>query len=284
LIDIGLPLKKYVSGKIFRGVLTGLNKAFVIDAKTRDTLINEDPKCEEIIKPFLLGRNIKRYMPLKPEEFLIFIPKGWTRKHMDSSTNPWVCFKSTYPAIANRLEPYSEMGKKRYDKGEFWWELRACEYYNEFEKQKIMLPDISLRGNFTLDETGYMYCVNTSYIIGSSDKYLLGILNSFLMIFFYKNLSSSYRGAYLRYIYQYMIQMPIKKIDLDNPDDVEKHDKMVKLVEMMLDLHKQLAAAKIPDEKTRIQRQIDATDKQIDNLVYDLYGLTDEEIAIVESY
>jgi len=57
---------------------------------------------------------------------------------------------------------------------------------------------------------------------------------------------------------------------------------MVKLVEQMLDLHKQLVAAKIPDEKTKIQRQIDTTDKQIDNLVYDLYGLTEEEIKIVE--
>ena len=57
---------------------------------------------------------------------------------------------------------------------------------------------------------------------------------------------------------------------------------MVKLVERMLGLHKRLSAAKIPDEKTQIQRQIDVTDKQIDKLVYDLYGLTEEEIKIVE--
>jgi hypothetical protein len=70
--------------------------------------------------------------------------------------------------------------------------------------------------------------------------------------------------------------------DFDNSDDNRIHTKMVGLVEQMLDLHKQLAAAKIPDEKTRIQRQIDTTDKQIDKLVYDLYGLTEEEIKIVE--
>ena len=76
--------------------------------------------------------------------------------------------------------------------------------------------------------------------------------------------------------------MPIKTIDFDNPVDVKKHDKMVKLVERMLDLHKKLAAAKVPAEKTRIQRQINNTDNQIDKLVYDLYNLTPEEITIVE--
>ena len=63
---------------------------------------------------------------------------------------------------------------------------------------------------------------------------------------------------------------------------LSKSHKMVKLVERMLDLHKRLSKAKVPAEKTRIQRQITTTDKQIDKLTYDLYNLTEEEIAIVE--
>ena len=63
---------------------------------------------------------------------------------------------------------------------------------------------------------------------------------------------------------------------------LHKHAKMVKLVERMLDLHKRLTKAKVPDDKTRLQRQINTTDKQIDKLVYDLYNLTEEEIKIVE--
>ena len=282
LIEGGVPLEKYVNGKIFRGVLTGLNKAFVIDAQTKHTFTQKDPKNAELIKPFLMGRNIKRYMPTKIERFLIFMPKGWTREKSGEVKNAWRWLKDTHPAIANYLAPYQAAAENRCDKGEYWWELRACAYYDEFEKPKIMLPDISLRGNFTLDETGDMYCVNTSYIVGTADKYLLGILNSSLITFFYKNLSPSYRGGYLRFIYQYLIEMPIKTIDFDNPVDVKKHDKMVKLVERMLDLHKKLAAAKVPAEKTRIQRQINNTDNQIDKLVYDLYNLTPEEITIVE--
>jgi hypothetical protein len=77
-------------------------------------------------------------------------------------------------------------------------------------------------------------------------------------------------------------QLPIRTVNFSDPTDKARHDRMVKLVEQMLLLHKLLAAAKTPDEKTRIRRQIDATDHQIDNLVYELYGLTEKEVQIVE--
>jgi len=145
-----------------------------------------------------------------------------------------------------------------------------------------MLPDISIRGNFTLDDKGEFYCVNTAYIISSSDIYLLGILNSSLITFIYKNISSSYRGGYLRFIYQYLVELPIRIINFSDASDKAHHDRMVELVERMLLLHKQLVTAKTSHDKTAIQRQIDATDQEIDRLVYELYGLTEEEIRIVE--
>ena len=82
--------------------------------------------------------------------------------------------------------------------------------------------------------------------------------------------------AYLRFFGQYLEQFPVRKLNK------AAHDRMVKLVDRMLDLHKQLAAAKSPIDKERIPRDIEATDRQIDKLVYKLYGLTDGEIAIVE--
>lgn len=80
----------------------------------------------------------------------------------------------------------------------------------------------------------------------------------------------------------YVSQLPIRTIDSSNPEDVAKHDKMVSLVEQMLELHKKLGNAKPSNEKEMIQRRVDASDSEIDRLVYDLYGLTDEEIKIVE--
>ena len=77
--------------------------------------------------------------------------------------------------------------------------------------------------------------------------------------------------------------MPVPEIDLSNPSGRFRHDPMAQLAEQMLSLHKQLAAAKTPQDQTVLQRQIDAADRQIDQLVYELYGLTDAEIKIVEA-
>ncbi len=79
-----------------------------------------------------------------------------------------------------------------------------------------------------------------------------------------------------------LLNYAIRPIDFTSPTDVARHDQMVALVERMLDLHTKLAAEQMPHVKTVLQRQIEATDRQIDLLVYELYGLTDEEIAIVE--
>ena len=83
-------------------------------------------------------------------------------------------------------------------------------------------------------------------------------------------------------IYQYMTQLPIRQIDFTNATDKTRHDRMVELVERMVGLHKALPSARTDHDKTLLQRQIAATDKQIDRLVYELYGLSDDEIGIVE--
>jgi len=277
----GTPLGEYVQGKIYYGIKTGLNEAFVIEAKKRDELIAEDPKSEELIKPFLLGRDIKRYHVPTADKYLILIPNGWTRQQAMKEGNAWSWLQQTYPAISDHLTPFIDAGKKRWDKGEYWWELRSCDYYQEFEKPKIIYAEIAKIGQFTLD-TNNTYSDTTSYILGTDSYYLLGILNSKLWTFMFSKVSSEIRGGFYRWKRQYMQLLPICTIDLSNPTDKACHDKMIKLVDQMLELQKQLAVAKTPTEKTAIQRQIDTTDHQIGQLVYELYGLTEEEIKIVE--
>ena len=97
-----------------------------------------------------------------------------------------------------------------------------------------------------------------------------------------KECSSRFRGGYYAYNKQYIEKLPIRTIDFDNSDDISKHDEIVKLVEQMLKLHTDINTARTPQDKELLQRQIDATDKQIDKLVYELYGLTDDEIKVVE--
>ncbi|ODS34438.1 MAG: hypothetical protein SCARUB_00449 [Candidatus Scalindua rubra] len=282
LKSLGIPLKEYVNGKIYRGVLTGLNKAFVIDTETKDRLISEDPKSAEIIKPFLVGRDIKRYQTLNSNQYLILMPKGWTNESSNNTSDAWNWFNRNYPAIANHLLPFIEAAKKRYDKGEYWWELRACDYYTEFEKPKIIIPTIIQNASYTLDNSCF-YSNDKTSIISTDDLYLLGILNSKVSDFVMHSISSTKQGGYYEYKPMYLSQLPILTINFSNPSDKTHHEKMISLVNQMQDFHKQLAQAKLPQKKTVPKRQIEATDRQIDELVYELYNLTDEEIKIVES-
>ena len=117
---------------------------------------------------------------------------------------------------------------------------------------------------------------------GLDYRYLLGLLNSRLLDWYLHKVSlRAYQTAFM-YVKKYIEQLPVRPIDFSKPADKAAHDRMVSLVERMLDLHKKLAAAKSPDEKTRLEREIKSTDAEIDRLVYELYGLTEEEIGIVE--
>jgi len=114
-------------------------------------------------------------------------------------------------------------------------------------------------------------------------SYLLGLINSRLMSWYFLHRSNiAQRDDFPKIVLKETRSLPIRSIDFSDPTDKGCHDLMVKLVEQMLTLHRQLAAAKTPDEKTRIQHQIDTTDQQIDHLVYELYGLTEKEIQIIE--
>ncbi len=127
---------------------------------------------------------------------------------------------------------------------------------------------------------------NTAYCLGTDDKYLLGILNSGLFWFAISNISIPFgiRAGEYRYrlIYQYMEKVPIRPINFSDPADKARHDKMVELVDRMLELNKQKHSGKLaPSQVERVDREIAATDAEIDDLVYELYGITEQERKII---
>jgi len=278
----GIPLGKYVEGKIFYGIKTGLNKAFVIDEKTRKKLIQEDPKSAELIKPFLVGKDVKRYQPLdNKSRYLIFTRHGTEI--------------SKYPAILEYLKQFKkELMPKPKDfvgdswpgrkPGDYeWYEIQdTIDYYQEFEKPKIIYPEICSKPEFTFDGSFY-YTNNKCFLITLNDKYLLGILNSKLDYFLFKQMLPKLQGGFFMPASVILKEFPIRTITFSDPDDKARHDKMVALVERMLALHMKRAEVKLDHEKNLIEGQIEATDTQIDALVYELYGLTEEEIRIVEN-
>ncbi|MFH1446059.1 MAG: TaqI-like C-terminal specificity domain-containing protein, partial [Chloroflexota bacterium] len=256
-----VPLEEYVGGKIYRGVLTGLNEAFVIDLETRNRLIAEDPKSAELIKPFLIGREIKRYQPPENKAFLILIPKGWTKAKSNNASNAWKWLNGNYPAIAKHLSAFEKKAIVRQDKGDYWWELRACAYYDEFEKDKIIYPNICKRPEFSLGISNF-YTNQKCFIIPKNDKYLLGILNSQVMMFFFQNTIPKLRGDFFEPGFVFMKDFPVHKTDFTNPKEVRQHDRMVALVERMLALHKRNPIT--PQEEERLRREIQSTDTEID--------------------
>jgi len=281
LIEIGKPLGEYVSKRFFRGVTSGLNEAFIIDNETRKSLIREDERSAELIKPVLSGEDIRRYIFHEKSSFLIFARRGVDIEN--------------YPAIMRHLAKWKDdlsPKKGRYDKrgrkpGRYqWYEIQDdVAYYKVFDEPKLIFPDIAKGPRFFLDKDSH-YLTNTAYCIGTDDHYLLGFLNSRLFWFAISNISIPFgiRAGQYRYrlIYQYMEKVPIRVINFSDRADVSSHSRIVELANLMLNLHQQLPKAKTPHEKEFIQRQIVAADGEIDQLVYQLYGLTNEEIRIVE--
>jgi len=250
----GTPLGEYVGGRFYRGVTTGLNKAFVIDQATRDQLIAEDPRCAEIIKPWIRGRDIDRWRVDWPGLYLIF-----TRRGIDIDCYPAV--RHYLAQFKKRLMPGVPGGRKpgNYE----WYEIQdTTDYYVEFEKPKIVYPDIAVEPEFAYDATG-AYGGNTMYILPTDELYLLGVLNSSVVEFFYNQISSTIRGDYLRFIATYMEQVPI-------PDVTPAQRAAIKvLVRKLLDAEGQ-------------GPQVAEWERELNALVYELYGLTAEEIGIVE--
>jgi hypothetical protein len=221
------------------------------------------------------------YQPPCSERYLILIPKGWTKQKSGGVKDAWKWLQNNYPGVASHLKPFSEKAQKRYDKGEYWWELRACEYYDAFESPKIIYPNICKRPEFAFDELK-KYTNQKCFIIPLTDKYLLGILNSSVNFFLFRTILPKLRGDFYEPSYVFLKDFPIHTIDFSNPADKAQHDKLVALVDNMLELQKKYHEARMERDKELYERQIKFIDEQIDRLVYDLYGLTEGEIGVVE--
>ena len=260
--EVGKPLKDW-DINIYRGIITGCNEAFVIDEAKREELIAQDPRSAEIIKPFLRGRDIKRYHIQWAELYVL-------------ATGYDLDIPNDYPAIYNHLETIGERIESREtrarrkglfnrdDQGENWWNLRACAYYSEFEQSKIIYPDIYQHPSFTVDTTGF-YCGNTCYFIPTEETWICGLLNARSVEWFYSLVSNSLGGGALRGFSEYIKQIPIPNATTAQKTSISK------LVDQILD-------AKHTDPDANVCE----LENQIDQIVYLLYDLTPEEIAIVE--
>jgi len=248
----GQPLDKYINRNVFRGILTGLNQAFVINDSVRDRLLSLDHSNETIIKPFLVGKDVKRYTKPVSQNYLIFARRG-----IEIDKFPSV--KSHLEKFRNQLIPGSGRKAGNYE----WYEIQdTVAYYKTFEKAKIIYPNICGRPEFTYDTAG-LYANQKCFIIPTDDKYLLGVLNSSITFFLFRNILPKLRGDFYEPSYIYLKDFPIAIPDLDSKEAITV------LVDQIL-------------EQKQSGNDTAALETQIDQLVYQLYGLTAEEIKIVE--
>ena len=179
--SVGIPLKDFADAKPLYGLKTGFNEAFLIDEETRRTLIYDSQKCVELIKPYLRGADVKRWHPEWANLWIILIKSSanceWAWSKAKTEVEAERIFAQTCPLMYKHLKSHEEKLRNRQDQGRFWWELRACKYYNSFEMPKIIYQVIQTSPQYAFDVTG-MYGNDKTFILPNSDLYLLGCLNS----------------------------------------------------------------------------------------------------------
>jgi hypothetical protein len=267
---IGKPLKDW-DVNIYYGIKTGLNEAFIINDEKRQEILDnckdetERQRTEAIIKPILRGRDIKRYHYEWAGLWVIVIPAGWTNENR-GNLNPEIFVEKTLPSLMKHLAKFKEKAQKRDDQGDYWWELRACAYYSEFEKEKVVWASVGETYYCFVD--GNYLVLDTNYFTTSLKKWQIGILNSKIIIPYINSLDTLVGTiAYRHYKYNF------EKITI--PAITPATEPIVKQIELLVD---KILAAK----KGNPQADTGEWEREIDRLVYRLYDLTEEEIRIIE--
>lgn len=195
-ISAGKPTLKDVYGAPCRGIVTGLNEAFIIDSATKNELASKDNRSLELLKPILKGNELSRWRVESRGHWIIYIPKN--RIKIDE-----------YPAIRDWLLPFKDKLEKRATKQE-WFELQQAQeaFLPYFEGEKISYIEVCNEGPFCYEEIGY-FQEATTFFIPSQDRYLLALLNSNVSWFFFTGITTIFRGGYFRMKNQFLEPLPI---------------------------------------------------------------------------
>ena len=260
--NAGKPLSEYLRGQPSRGITTGCNEAFIVERATRDTLIADRPSSAEVLKPFLMARDIQRWRA-KP-----------TDESRRESQDKWLIFAhrgieiDAYPAIRKHLKKYSDVLKKRSGKQK-WYELSVAPADTDrFVQPKCLYPNLASETAFAFDDEGY-YVGSPAYLLPTDELWLLGMLNTRVVSWFYARTAPQIRGPFLKFVPRYVSQIPI-------PDmESEQRALIHKIVEYILYLKKQPTVNSKDLKYARDRVMLGYLERIIDGMVYESY-LPDE--------
>jgi hypothetical protein len=253
----GTPLKAW-DIQINRGVLTGFNEAFIIDTETKDRLVKEDPKSAEIIKPILRGEDVKAYVPVWANRWLINTHNGVKSKGIEP-----INVEKDYKAVYKWLLQFEDKLKKRLDKGNHWTNLRNCAYIEEFSKPKIIYPNMTKYLPFVYDK-GSFFTNDKGFIMsGNFMNYLTIFFNSKLFRFCFKDNFPELLGETRELRKVFFENINVKPIE----DETWYTEMLSKILDKM---QAGLATEELQHE--------------IEEKLFDLYQLNSDERCLIRSY
>ena len=207
LRNAGKPLGQYIKRQPYFGIKTTPSEVFVVDCKTRDKLIAEHPSSDDILKPFLHGRGVRRWQVEPPEQWLIFSYRGIEI--------------NAYPAIRRHLEKYRDSLRKRKGKGG-WYELQASvEEIKRYAGPKLVCPNLYNTQTFAMDTDGYI-CGSTCYIIPTDETWLCGLLNTRTVEWLYAQISQQLGPDELQARSRFIKQIPVPNLNATQKDLIRK--------------------------------------------------------------
>ena len=317
-------LSQTIKGEAYYGVKTGLSEAFFIDKSKRNKLIENDKSAENILLPFLKGRDLSKWQKPAVENYLIgtFPSLGLDIENFISIKNHLLGFGK------EKLEQSGTKGSRKKTNNKWFETQDAIGYWNEFAKPKIMYQVFQVKPNFIFDEEG-LFCNNSMWIIPTDNKALLGILNSKMGWWLISKYCTQIQNGY-QLIWNYFSQIPIPELSnsnltilveniiSSNSELQESSQKFQRTLQRKFELEilpkklqdwyllsykdfiKELGKKKVKlslsqeaewedyflqesKKAMALKTNIDATDKEIDAMVYELYGLSEEEVKIVEN-
>ena len=267
----GTPLKDW-DVSIYRGVLTGCNEAFIISGEKRKELIAEDPKSDEIIRPILRGRDIKRYGYEFADLWLI---ATFPSKHYDIDDYPAV--KKWLQSFGKKLEQTGEeyidsngtKQKCRKKTNNKWFETQdSIAYWNDFSKQKIVWSETAQEMKFSIVEGQYMTDKTTFILISEYENYLTALCNS-KIIEYYVRITASLLGNK---------GISCSKIFMENIPAILPKQLHNTTYEKIISLVKQISSAYKDNKKHNLH------ENELNDIFYDEYQLTSEEKSFIDSY
>ncbi|ELK3806836.1 Eco57I restriction-modification methylase domain-containing protein, partial [Campylobacter jejuni] len=266
---LGTPLKDWHGLNINYGIKTGLNEAFIITTEKKDEILanckdeDEKERTAKLIRKMLRGRDIKRYSYEWAGLWVINTHNGYKSKNGEKIKAINI---EHYPSLKKHFDEFYLQLEKRSDKGLTPYNLRNCAYIEEFEKEKIVYPETTQGAYFVYDNKGIFLEKTAFFIVCENLKYLLGLLSSNLITYYYKNFSQGCKLGIKGYQYNKhaLENLPLPKINSKNE----------KLANELISLVDEILKAKEQDKNANTQE----LENKINSLVYKLYNLTEEEI------